>query len=62
MMTMIIIMIINQLLIVRVANILVLVFLGTAFKTSTKEKYKNYHYIISTQILKGISYSFKDLK
>lgn len=54
---------INQLPIVQVANISVLVlFLGSVFKTSAKEKHKNYNYGILIQILKGIPHPLKDLK
>lgn len=53
----------NQPPIVWVANILVIVlFLGSAFKTNAKENYKNYNYGMTTQILKGISHPLKDLK
>lgn len=59
----IIIIIINQPAIVAVANISVLVlFLGSAFKTSAKDKHRNYNDGILIQILKGISQPFKDLK
>lgn len=61
--TIIIIIIINQPPIGGEANISVLVlFLDSAFKTSAKEKHKNYNYGILIQILKGISHPLKDLK
>ena len=50
----IIIIIINQPATVGVANISVLVlFLGSAFKTSAKDKHRNYNGGILIQILKG---------
>lgn len=55
------IMIINQPPIVGVASILLLL-LGSDFKTSAKETHKNYNYCIMTQILKGTSHPLKDLK
>lgn len=58
----IMIMMINQPPIVRVTSILVLLLLGSDFKTSAKENHKNYNYCIMTQILKGTSYPLKDLK
>lgn len=59
----IIIIIINQPAIVAVASISVLVlFLGSAFKTSAKDKHRNYNDGTLIQILKGIPQPFKDLK